>query len=89
MVTFDEASHAPVDPARDPELVLAVDEALCLLESAKPRLGRVVELKFFAGLNSNEIADLLGVTARTVERDWAKARAYLYRLLSPDAGDSP
>jgi DNA-directed RNA polymerase specialized sigma24 family protein len=41
-----------------------------------------VELRFFAGLNEEEIADVLGVTSRTVQRDWATARAWLYKELS-------
>jgi DNA-directed RNA polymerase specialized sigma24 family protein len=45
------------------------------------RLARVVEMRFFAGLAEHEIAEVLGVTVRTIERDWAKARALLRQAL--------
>src|SRR5690242_4251150 len=64
------------------EHLLALDEALTRLEQLEPRLGRVVECRFFGGLTEDETADVLGVTARTVRRDWVKARGYLYRELS-------
>ncbi len=66
----------------DPEELLALDEALDRLDALEPRLRRVVELRWFAGLQDEEIAGVLGVTRRTVQRDWAKARAWLHRELS-------
>jgi DNA-directed RNA polymerase specialized sigma24 family protein len=60
-----------------------VDEALTRLAAQDPRLARVVELRFFAGLEESEVAAVLEVTTRTVQRDWAKARAWLYRELGP------
>ena len=60
---------------------LALDEALGKLGQLNERLGRVVELRFFAGLSEEESAEVLGVTARTVRRDWQIARAFLYRTL--------
>lgn len=65
-----------------PEELLALDAALGKLEE---RQRRVVECRFFAGMEEKEIADALGVTERTVRRDWAKARAWLVRWMS----DSP
>lgn len=62
-------------------LVMEVDEALERLEAFKPRLARVVELRFFTGLSEEEIAEVFGVTTRTVKRDWAAARAWLYGQL--------
>lgn len=67
---------------RDPEEVLAVDEALSKLSAEHPRQAQVVVMRYFAGLAEEEIAEALGVTARTVERDWRLARAYLHALLS-------
>ena len=64
-----------------PEALLQLDEALTRLNELEPRLVRVVEYRFFGGLTENEIAALLGVTVRTVERDWAKARLLLRRAL--------
>lgn len=69
----------------DLEELLAVDEALARLEELNPRLRTVVELRFFAGLSEREIAQVLEVTTRTVERDWRKARLFLHRELYPGA----
>lgn len=65
--------------------VLAIDEALTRLAGTDARLARVAELRLFADLSSAEIAEALGVTARTVERDWLKARTFLSACLMPDA----
>jgi RNA polymerase sigma factor (TIGR02999 family) len=62
--------------------VLALDEALDELMSLDPRLSRIVELKFFAGLTTGEAAHALGVSTATVERDWTAARAWLFQRLS-------
>ena len=59
------------------EQLLAVDVALGELERLSPRLARIVELRFFVGLNENEIGELLAQSERTVRRDWRKARAFL------------
>lgn len=62
-----------------------VDELLTLndaLDQLDPRQRQVVECRFFAGLDDGEIAQALGVTERTVRRDWVKARAWLYRALA-------
>jgi RNA polymerase sigma factor (TIGR02999 family) len=65
--------------------VLAIDEALSRLTATDPRLARVAELRLFADLSSAETAEALGVTTRTVERDWLKARTFLAACLVPDA----
>jgi len=56
---------------------LALDEVLAKLEKADPRAARVVELRFFGGLSEDEVAEVLGVSAITVKRDWRAARAWL------------
>lgn len=66
--------------------MLGIDRALTRLESLDERLARVVEWRFFGGMTDDEVAEALGVTARTVRRDWQKARAFLYRELS---GEGP
>jgi RNA polymerase sigma factor (TIGR02999 family) len=66
------------------EDVLALDAAL---EQLDERQRRVVELRFFAGASEQEIADVLGVSTRTVQREWMKARAWLYRALYGDHGE--
>jgi RNA polymerase sigma factor (TIGR02999 family) len=63
------------------ELVLAVHEALGRFAGVSERLSRVVECRYFAGLTEEETAVALGVTARTVERDWVKAKGWLYQEL--------
>ena len=63
------------------EEMLGIDRALSRLESVDERLARVVECRFFGGMTEDEVADALGVTARTVRRDWRKARAFLFREL--------
>jgi len=62
--------------------LLSLDRALARLESVDARLVRVVELRFFAGLEEKEIAETLGVSVRTVRREWALARAWLHRELT-------
>lgn len=64
--------------------VLAIDEALTRLAAADERLARVAELRLFADLSSQDIAEVLGVNARTVERDWLKARTFLSACLLSD-----
>lgn len=83
--------HVALDPdaaAIDHEIVevLAVDQALARLAERHERLSRIVECRFFGGMAESEIAEALGVSARTVERDWKRARAYLHTMLSADAG---
>jgi RNA polymerase sigma factor (TIGR02999 family) len=58
--------------------ILRVHEALEELALIDPRLVRVVEMRYFVGLSMEEIADSLGVTSRTIQRDWEKARTFLY-----------
>ncbi|MEM1055445.1 MAG: ECF-type sigma factor [Bacteroidota bacterium] len=59
------------------EDVLALDDALARLAALDARLARVVEMRFFGGMEVEEVADVLGVSDRTVKRDWRKARAFL------------
>jgi RNA polymerase sigma factor (TIGR02999 family) len=61
----------------DPQLALELDQALIALEREDPRAAQVVELHYFAGLDLQRVADLLGVVRRTVDRDWRYARAFL------------
>lgn len=64
--------------------LVELDEALQRLSMLSPRLTRVVECRFFGGYSDEETARILDVTARTVRRDWIKARAWLYRELGSD-----
>ena len=62
--------------------VLLVDEALARLKVEDPELERIVVLKFFAGLSNEEIAETVGLSKRTLDRQWAYARAWLFRNIS-------
>ena len=63
------------------EEVIALDEALTRLERLQPRQGKVVEMRYFGGLSVEQIASLLGVSERSVKRDWSLARIWLFREL--------
>ncbi|MEW6365067.1 MAG: sigma-70 family RNA polymerase sigma factor [Acidobacteriota bacterium] len=73
---------AVVEYGLEQDELLALDQALERLAAVDQREAHVVELRFFAGLTVPEIADLLGVSRRTVEADWAHARAWLLRELA-------
>lgn len=68
-------------PAKSRELV-ELDEALRSLAQFDPRQARVVELRFFGGLTAEETAEVLGISPRTVKREWSVARAWLHGELS-------
>ena len=65
--------------------ILLIDDALKRLEEEDPESARVITLKFFGGLTNKDVARTLSVTERTVERQWAYARASLFRMLKQDA----
>jgi RNA polymerase sigma factor (TIGR02999 family) len=68
----------------DPDEALAIDKVLSQLAAEHPRKAQVVVMRYFGGLSEQEIAEALGVTARTVERDWRFARAYLHERLATE-----
>lgn len=74
-----------VGPAADADELSRVSNALDELESTDARLARIVDLKFFGGFSFVEIASMLAVSERTVQRDWEKARIYLHHVLRNDA----
>ena len=78
-VTLDE--HLIADE-QQPEALLQISEALERLAAEEPRLAKIVDCRFFGGFSETEIADALGVTVRTVQRDWVKARMLLRRALA-------
>jgi RNA polymerase sigma-70 factor, ECF subfamily len=97
LVNYAEARHAAkrggagerlslsaAEPiAREPELDLtALDEALNRLEELDPPQARIVELRYFAGLTIEEIAEVMSISPATVKREWSTARAWLRRELS-------
>ncbi len=86
LVTLAEGDAAVA--MRDEEL-LNLDEALQALEKLDPRQAQIVQLRFFAGLRHEEIAEVLGVSLATVNRDWRAARAWLTSQLRPDGPRTP
>lgn len=81
-VTLAEVADLALE--KSPDLV-ALDEALSSLEKVDPRKATVVELRFFAGLTLEEIADQLGISTETVGREWRRAKAWLYTALQTGA----
>ena len=82
-ITLDELQpdQRGMDAARQAVEILDLDEALTSLAARNERLSRLVELRFFAGLTEEETAQTLGISERTVRRDWLKARAFLFHTL--------
>jgi RNA polymerase sigma factor (TIGR02999 family) len=78
---LDEALTVSID---DDDQILALDEALEKLAAMDERRARIIELRFFGGLNVEETAAVLGVSKRTVEREWSACRAWLRRELSDE-----
>jgi len=74
-VTLDEQIGAD---ALDPSQLVHLDDALARLQQLEPRLAELVELRFFAGLSVEQVAELRDVAPRTVIRDWRRARAFLF-----------
>lgn len=74
---FDEQAHQLGDSLE----LIALDQALTRLAALSHRIAKVVELRLFAGLSSGEIGSALGLTERTIERDWLKGRALLAQWL--------
>lgn len=80
-VTLDDA--AELVPGRATDLV-ALDDALTALAELSPRQSQIVELRYFGGFTETETAEVLGISERTVRREWRVARAWLFRELSPE-----
>jgi RNA polymerase sigma factor (TIGR02999 family) len=79
-LNVDELPTPVADAAR--EEILALDEALAALAAEDPRKAELVKLRYFGGLTNDETAQTLGISAATVDRHWAYARAWLYRWLT-------
>ncbi len=82
-LTLSGLDHLALPPDRD---LVAVHEALLALEQVDPRAAKVVELRFFGGLENEEIAEALAISLATVKRDWSLARAWLHRELGGSPG---
>jgi RNA polymerase sigma-70 factor, ECF subfamily len=82
-VVLDERIGATHPPSCD---LLALDEALTALTAMDPRLGQIVELRYFGGMSEQEVADLLSISRSTVTREWQTARTWLYRRMTTGPG---
>jgi RNA polymerase sigma factor (TIGR02999 family) len=88
VVPVDQLADVLASPMPDEQLI-ALDNALEQLTALDERQARIVELRFFAGLSIDEAADVLGLSATTIKREWATARAWLYRAVqSGGAGEA-
>lgn len=83
-VTLDEVAELLTD--EDCAELVALDDALDRLTTMNPRAATVVQNRFFGGLSLDETADMLGVSAKTVQRDWIAARAWLRKEVAHDLG---
>jgi RNA polymerase sigma factor (TIGR02999 family) len=81
-VSLEEVAAVTPDPGKE---LVRLDEALKSLAEMDPRRSQVVEMRYFGGLNNDEIAGVLKISANTVTRDWNMARAWLYQQLSETA----
>jgi len=75
-VSLDEAAILSEERAED---LIAIDDALIELQAVDERKSKIVELRFFGGLNLDETAEVLGISSPTVQREWRKAKAWLYK----------
>lgn len=78
-VTLDDRLNVSDEKETD---LIALDDAMALLSKLNPRHSQIVELRYFGGLTEEEIAETLGVSSRTIRRDWNLARAWLFRELN-------
>ena len=78
-VSFDEAAVVSPDARAD---IVAIDQALSDLAAVDPRKSRIVELRFFGGLNIEETAEVMSISPTTVQREWRSAKAWLYYAIS-------
>jgi RNA polymerase sigma factor (TIGR02999 family) len=83
-VSLNEALVVAEDQA---DHLIALDDALRMLESFDPQKGKIVELRYFGGLSIDEAAEVLNVSPRTVRREWQRAKAWLYRMMTEGVED--
>jgi RNA polymerase sigma factor (TIGR02999 family) len=76
LVAEDQAAH-----------FIALDEALRALEGLDPQKGKIIELRYFGGLSIEEAAEVLNISPRTVRREWQRAKAWLYRMMTEGIED--
>jgi len=87
-ITLDEGVTPAGNGERELDL-LALDDALTQLQRQDARLGDIVVYRYFGGLTNEQTADLLGISARTVRREWSYARLWLYRMIEGEEAPQP
>src|SRR5215211_5013947 len=83
-VSLNETSAIVGEKAED---FIALDDALRLLERVDPQKGKIVELRYFAGLSIEQTAEVLNISPRTVRREWQRSKAWLYRMITEGTAD--
>jgi RNA polymerase sigma-70 factor (ECF subfamily) len=86
---LDEFDLGVDPPANHADRILAIDQAVTALGRVQARLAQLVECRYFAGLTEEETAEALGVSVRTVQRDWIRARAWLLKTLGDSSPPPP
>jgi RNA polymerase sigma-70 factor, ECF subfamily len=82
-ISLDDTENAPPNISHSPDAnLIALDEALRELDKIDKQQSRIVELRYFGGLTVEETAEVLNISPRTIAREWAMARAWLYRNLT-------
>jgi RNA polymerase sigma-70 factor (ECF subfamily) len=84
LTTLDDSAQKQLADVSRPEEILAIHLTLERLERLDPQQGKLVELRYFAGLSSEETAEVMGLSLRTVEREWTTAKAWLRAQLAGD-----
>jgi RNA polymerase sigma-70 factor (ECF subfamily) len=88
LTDLDQVFDQHGDRGDHADRILAIDQAVTALGRVQARLARLVECRYFAGLTEEETAEALGVSVRTVQRDWIRARAWLLKTLGDRDPDS-
>lgn len=83
-VSLNESAAIVVEQAED---FIALDDALSSLERVDPQKGKIVELRYFAGLSVEQTAEVLNISPRTVRREWQRSKAWLYRMITEGTAD--
>jgi RNA polymerase sigma factor (TIGR02999 family) len=84
-----DLDQVAIGTENNPDNILALDSALERLRQLDARQEQVVELRFFGGLSVGEIAEVLGISERTVKRDWSMARAWLHAEIAAEHPNEP
>ncbi|MBL8191588.1 MAG: sigma-70 family RNA polymerase sigma factor [Acidobacteria bacterium] len=87
IVALEEAATVPTASGQKAAELIALDDALMELEHFDARKSRLVELRFFGGLSNEEVAEVMQISLRTVEREWQKAKAWLHQALTEQKED--